>query len=241
MQNRYVGDIGDYVKLAILRALMPGRRLGVVWWLVPDENHNSDGRHISYLTEPEKWRHYDPDLFDGLGKIVESGTRSIGALESAQFLPNTRYFSDPIPLSPRRATRLVDRQRWFAGALSILATCDLCFVDPDNGIEPARFRFTQKSSGKSVSFEELAAMRCPSRTLIVYHHHTRRKGGHVAELAFQANRLRQHGLAPVDALRSRPYSPRAFFLIDANELLRNAAQELANRWHGHIDWHPDPR
>ena len=31
MQNRYTGDIGDYVKLSILRALSPGYRLGVAW------------------------------------------------------------------------------------------------------------------------------------------------------------------------------------------------------------------
>jgi hypothetical protein len=40
MQNRYVEDIGDYVKLAILRALSSRpsvRRLGVAWWLFPDE------------------------------------------------------------------------------------------------------------------------------------------------------------------------------------------------------------
>lgn len=48
MQDRYVGDIGDYVKLGILRALMPGERLGVAWWLYPDEAHNADGRHIGY-------------------------------------------------------------------------------------------------------------------------------------------------------------------------------------------------
>jgi hypothetical protein len=36
MQNRYVGDIGDYLKLGIVRALSPGYHLGVVpsqkWW-----------------------------------------------------------------------------------------------------------------------------------------------------------------------------------------------------------------
>ena len=37
MQNRYVGDIGDYLKLGILRALSPGYHLGVAWWLFPDE------------------------------------------------------------------------------------------------------------------------------------------------------------------------------------------------------------
>jgi hypothetical protein len=72
MQNRYTGDIGDYVKLAILRALMHGRRLGVGWWLYPDESHNSDGRHISYLSQPEVWRRFDPALFDHLKAVVIS-------------------------------------------------------------------------------------------------------------------------------------------------------------------------
>ena len=50
MQNRYVGDIGDYLKLGILRALSPGYHLGVAWWLFPDEAHNRDGRHIGYMS-----------------------------------------------------------------------------------------------------------------------------------------------------------------------------------------------
>lgn len=33
MQNRYVGDIGDYLKLGILRTLSPGYHLGVACWL----------------------------------------------------------------------------------------------------------------------------------------------------------------------------------------------------------------
>ena len=61
MQNRYVGDIGDYLKLGILRALSPGYHLGVAWWLFPDEAHNRDGRHIGYLDRPDSWRHFDPD------------------------------------------------------------------------------------------------------------------------------------------------------------------------------------
>ena len=64
VQNRYVGDIGDYLKLGILRALLPGHRLGVAWWLYPDENHNRDGRHVGYLQRPNRWRHFDPALFD---------------------------------------------------------------------------------------------------------------------------------------------------------------------------------
>ena len=56
MQDRYVGDIGDYLKLGILRALSPGYRIGIAWWPYPDESHNRDGRHIGYLHRPDQWR-----------------------------------------------------------------------------------------------------------------------------------------------------------------------------------------
>jgi hypothetical protein len=57
MQNRYVGDIGDYGKYALLRhlcACATGKslRLGVIWCLFPDETINNDGKHISYLKDP---------------------------------------------------------------------------------------------------------------------------------------------------------------------------------------------
>jgi len=45
MQDRYAGDVGDFVKLGLLRAISPGRKLGVAWYRYPDEAHNGDGRH----------------------------------------------------------------------------------------------------------------------------------------------------------------------------------------------------
>jgi hypothetical protein len=100
MQNRYVGDIGDYVKFGILRALSPGYRLGVAWWLYPDEAHNDDGRHIGYLKQPEQWRHFDRPLFGALEMIVASGQRDVGALETANLLLNAVFASTPIPDGP---------------------------------------------------------------------------------------------------------------------------------------------
>ena len=89
MQNRYVGDIGDYLKLGILRALSPGYRLGIARWLYPDESHNRDGRHIGYLHRPDQRRHYNPKLFDALVQIVSTGHRDIRALEEVGLLPGT--------------------------------------------------------------------------------------------------------------------------------------------------------
>ena len=44
MQNRYVGDIGDFGKLGLLRALSSkGLSIGVNWYLTTDESHNGDG------------------------------------------------------------------------------------------------------------------------------------------------------------------------------------------------------
>src|SRR5258708_2505541 len=56
MQNRYVGDVGDYGKYALLRALCRSTaaksiRLGVIWCLFPDEHQSNDGKHISYLDD----------------------------------------------------------------------------------------------------------------------------------------------------------------------------------------------
>ena len=84
MQNRYAGDVGDYVKLALLRALSPGRRIGVAWWLCPDGGPAGDGRHTAYLEAPTVWRDLDPKLFDALRHIVTSGQRNVAALEQLQ-------------------------------------------------------------------------------------------------------------------------------------------------------------
>ena len=32
MQDRYAGDVGDFVKLGLLCAFYPGRQLGVTWY-----------------------------------------------------------------------------------------------------------------------------------------------------------------------------------------------------------------
>ncbi len=94
MQNR---DIGDYLKLGILRALSPGHRLGIAWWLFPDERHNRDGLHIGYLRQPHYWRQFDPELFGALAKIVTSGRRDVQALDGANLLPAAVAAACPRP------------------------------------------------------------------------------------------------------------------------------------------------
>jgi len=241
MQDRYVGDIGDYVKLAILRALMPGRSLGVAWWLYPDEAHDGDGRHISYLKQPDLWRAFDPDLFDSLAAVVGRGRRCVQALQDTSMLANAAYCNEVIPTFGTPADRRASRLAWFGRVRVQLSECDLVFADPDNGLETAGFSPGAVLGGKCIPLSEVAALGSPGRTLIVYHHQTRRKGGHIAELAHWAERLRGLGFSTVDAIRSRPYSARAFFILDAPPTVRLRATRFVARWQGHLSWHPDVR
>ena len=54
MQDRYVGDIGDFAKYGLLRALGRRRRLGVAWYrrTEPDPPNANDGRHTDYGLNP---------------------------------------------------------------------------------------------------------------------------------------------------------------------------------------------
>jgi hypothetical protein len=241
MQNRYVRDIGDYVKLAILRALSPGYRLGVAWWLFPDENHTKDGGHIGYLNRPEVWWHFDPPLFNALDEIVSTDQRRIQALEHANMLPGAIFASDVIPVDGPIPQRKRAWEEWFAKTRGVLEEADLVFVDPDDGLEPDRHNHGSAKSGKSVLLSELRALARPGRCLIVYHHHTRRKGGRLSQVEHWTDRLRRCGFRTVDALRARPVSPRVFFLLEAPTDIRKRAEKIAADWNGLITWHPDNR
>lgn len=239
MQDRYSGDVGDYVKLAILRALAPGRRLGVGWWLYPNESHNDDGRHIGYLDQPETWRAFDPPAFDHLKAVVASGERRVSALEHDDLLRGALYFREPVPTGGAISARRTARTAWLNRLSAAVEPCDLVFLDPDNGFETKGFDLGAAKAGKSVALAELQALQRPGRTLLVYHHQTRMRGGHEFELGHWGERLRAVGFAQVDALRASPFSARAFFLLDGSPELRARAAHLAERWKGRMAWRPD--
>ena len=61
MQDQYVGDIGDFVKYGLLRAISEGKLLGIAWYHCadPSSTKKGDGCHIDYLKQDKKWRHLD--------------------------------------------------------------------------------------------------------------------------------------------------------------------------------------
>ena len=89
MKDQYFGDVNDYLKYGLLRALTARSRLSlaVCWMLTPDDGR-TDGRFTEYLHQPERWRAHDPDLYDALyDVVVVRGQRDIGAVARAGLLP----------------------------------------------------------------------------------------------------------------------------------------------------------
>ena len=227
MQDRYTGDIGDYVKYGLLRALANGRRLGVAWYLFPGEDHNGDGRHVDYLHDRGQWRGHDPALFDVLKRIVDDDRRSVAALEQSGILGAAK-FSDPIlsALELTPAQRRDWRRRWFETVQSSLQECDIVFADPDNGLcEDGKFRPGRVKDWKRLPLRKAKAL-AEGRTAVIYHHNTRRTGGHEKEIADWIDELGAGTLA----LRWRAYSSRTFFVINPARRMIERLTRFSQEW-----------
>jgi len=227
MQDRYTGDIGDYVKYGLLRALAGGRRLGVAWYLFPDEGHNDDGRHIGYLNDHGQWRGHDPALFDVLRQIVADDQRKVSAVEQSTILGAAK-FSGEILFAPELtpAMRRSWRSQWFENIQTSLKECDLVFADPDNGLcEDEKFSSGKVKDWKRMPLCEAKAL-AQGRTAVIYHHNTRRAGGHEKEIAYWIDQLGEGTLA----LRWRAYSSRTFFVVNPAKGMSERLERFSDEW-----------
>jgi hypothetical protein len=214
MQHGYVGDIGDYGKYGLIRYLV-GRtrqRLGVVWYLVANEDRG-DGGFVGYLNSQDQLlERCDPELFGMLRSTLSHGTRSLKAIQRSNVLPKgTVFVSNEVP----RATGGDDcpRSRWLRDAARITASCDLVFLDPDNGLECKSVAVTHRQGRKYVYYDELARFIQNGSSLLIYHH-TNRQGPATLQVRDRARYLR--ALFPklhVRAVLYRRGSVRAYFLL----------------------------
>lgn len=132
MQDRFIGDIGDFEKCGLLRALAgvhppeaPKLSLGVVWYKVPDLN-------IAFLKDPTGYRDCDPPLFDELNRVVKSNERTIAAIQRAPIWPKgTKFFGEPAV----KRVPAAENGPWLEAAVKEVGECNLIFLDPDNGLE----------------------------------------------------------------------------------------------------------
>jgi hypothetical protein len=235
MQDRYTGDIGDFVKYALLRHLAAHRRLGIAWYLYPDEA-NGDGKHTGYLSDPKSWRHLDPELFEELRLIVdpEHGhkPREVRSIERSPLFLDVTFSSERLdPNEVGQNERREWRAEWFARVLADLKDCDIVFADPDNGLcLDEKFKPGVAKYWKRIPLSETQKL-AEDRTAIIYHHNSFFKGGHDAEINHWAPLLGKGTIA----MKYSAYSNRTFFVV-------NPGRDVAERLAAFTDlWQPKAR
>lgn len=169
MKNQYFGDINDYRKYGLIRAIHSsgGLRMLVAWMLTRDDGR-TDGQTIGYLDQPDRWESFDPDLFNTLRAAVRRNSRRhVGLIEQTDILPNAEYFSDIVP------DAACERSEWFKDLAKRAQSCDLVFLDPDNGLEVKSRPYGRKNSSKYLFWREAKALWISGKSLLVYQHFPR--------------------------------------------------------------------
>ena len=235
MQNKYVGDAGDFGKHGLLRRLCgltdpetaePDLRLGLAWYLFPDGLHGADktkivhdGKQITYLDpnhkDAEMHRQCDPDLWTKLRKYVDEGRRCVHCVQADPVLPeNTLYHDDLLYYWPSmgKPFRQTVREHWFAGALRATAGADLVCLDPDNGIRWDGGKMFQQDGPKYTYLDDLRALWERGQSLVVYQHQSRVE---VEDFVAQTTAKLRGGLDGAEPipLRYRHGSSRVFFVL----------------------------
>lgn len=257
VKDNYLLDVGDYVKFALLRALMgthlndassPSRRLGVLWFRTDHVEANNDGMKLSHLTAPG-YSALDPPLLDLMRELksrVDAGEpRALELLEGSPILPGAAHSFESLPprlrdgiaLHRQAARRREERPVWFSRSLALVAECDIVFADPDNGLMPAGRQPGSPDEDKSIRFEEVAALIDSSvpgsasqrRIVVVYHHMDRTAGGWGVALRTIRSRLAAHGIAEalVGHLDARLGVGRAFLVFARDPRERAHCQAAA--------------
>ena len=243
MQDRYAGDIGDFGKYGLLRALCgDDLRLGVLWYAFEGDKKErpNDGQRIDYLDPPdESLRECDPALFDLMHKVVHGGDRSIAAVErSGALRDGTAYHRDVLAFPPRERpnVRAERRRQWLASAREAVQGADVVFADPDTGLEIPSTQPLVAKGPKYAYYDDLIPYWEREQSLVIYQHATRGQGGMRSQITERINEIRDRFSISFDpiVLRWRRISARAYFILPAPahaDVLKSRVRSLvASPW-----------
>jgi hypothetical protein len=234
MQNRYVGDVGDFGKYALLKKLADhDLRLGIAWYLNLLEEGNQDGNLRSYLDSKRKgtFQQCDPTLHDSL-RSLRNRRPCLSLIQENAILPEGTAFYDTELWSEDHlklayGQRETNRKQWFVSAFDKLRSCDIVFFDPDNGLETKTTTPRRKSAAKYVFLSEVSPFVENGQSIIIYQHQSR-----AGTLKHQINARRSqltelNGVRRVWAVVFPAGQVRIFFIIPS----RKHESTFKNRLH----------
>ncbi|HOY62831.1 MAG: hypothetical protein BWY28_00542 [bacterium ADurb.Bin236] len=169
MQDRYVGDIGDFGKYALLNFIQQktNLKLGVNWYLTDPDKLGEKQKNDGNLTGYESIKHLDKDLYEKLKKLVDCNTRHVSEVENMDngILANgTVFFSDEVAVG--------NRNDWFNRAIQHFSDyrAQIVFMDPDNGC-----CINSISGAKHVRFDEIVGHYHEAKQSMIVYNHCNRK------------------------------------------------------------------
>lgn len=233
MKNQYFGDINDYRKYGLIRILADNGSIktGVCWMLTPDDAR-TDGKFIEYLDESEKFKRFDPGLYDFLSRCLKSDERNVLKAANSDKFPNIVFF-DPI-LKDNAA----ERKQYFHNMFKLFQNVDLIFFDPDNGLEVKSKKIGNKDSSKYLYWDELVGSYEKGHSILVYQHFPRVQrekfiNGLVSKIY---NNIQAHDVISFST------SNVVFFLISQakhSKNFKNASKMVKDIWGDQIipEWH----
>lgn len=208
MKNQYAGDVGDYTKLGVLRAIEKvGLSIGLNWYLTPDEPEHSktftDGKHTAYL----KCDCDTPDdkLHCALKKIGLSNNRTVTRLEKAKLFKNAFFWN--------KILEAKSRDKWHLEALKKLSNQDVIFLDPDNGLEVKSTKPYSKNGNKYTTYQEAADYYAKGATVIIYNHRDRKPEEDYLKRFYRFKDMEETKNAKMFYLRASRYSVRDYLFL----------------------------
>ena len=221
MQNNFVGDIGDYGKYGLLREICAQPlSLSVNWYRVISKENpkQNDGKYIGYLSDPNRYKKYDPSLYEALHKIVvQEHTREIERIERERLFPAI-YFS-----------KVVDKNRadWHREALAQTKGTDVVFLDPDNGLETACMHRKNRAKTLHVKWDELKDYYARGQSVVLYQQQARITTEKLVEniMEFQENHLHSDDVK----ILLFPKGTRRLYFIFLHKKHKAAFEVICNR------------
>ncbi len=160
MENKLCGSISDFGKFVILKHLFNDRKIGVIWYLIPDtlsEEKDKNNLALKVIKDNTSIYEYacsvDKSIAMEFNRILkrDSGKFYIKQLESMEILNNVIYFNKCIVGACPEGRNY--REQWLQEALEYTADCEVLYLDPDYGI-PFDYRISVLKSIKSIRNSE---------------------------------------------------------------------------------------
>ena len=156
MQERYLGDIHDFMKLNFLEFISKKikNKIGLNWYLVDPKNiGNSElslnnGEQRNFISE-DKYINRNKRLVNELQSLKKRTNRLI-----ADYTKKT-YLNDYLNFYNEKITTL-NRLQWFKDSILFFKNNDVLFLDPDNGLITESESNNSKRSIKYISYKEIS-------------------------------------------------------------------------------------